>query len=256
MENEAFFLLWLSLLKGIGPVTAHKLLNQHMTAQNIFENKNEIGIIKKVPNMVLAYEEANKIVDLCDKQKIKLLTYGSEVYPSFWKEYDDFPIVLYTKGQKLDNIFHCVGIVGARRCTENGKQQAINICQKAIKEEYVVVSGMAKGVDSYAHTACIKNSGKTIAVLGNGVDICYPSEHKYLYDAICDSGMIISEYLPGIRPSRYNFPKRNRIIAGMSEKIYVIEAGHKSGTASTVDASIKYGKKVKFINCYGREENE
>lgn len=256
MENEDFYLLWLSLLNGIGPVTAHKLLNQYISAQKIFENKNEIGVIEKVPNKILAYEETSKIVELCNKQKIKLLTYGSSLYPNSWKEYDDFPIVLYTKGQNLEDISRCVGIVGARRCTENGKQQAINICQKAVNEEYIVVSGMAKGIDSYAHTACIKNSGKTIAVLGNGVDICYPPEHKFLYDAICDSGMTVSEYMPGIRPSRYNFPNRNRIIAGMSETIYVIEAGRKSGTASTVSAAEKYGKKVNYFNCYGRKENE
>lgn len=254
MENEEFCLLWLSMLKGIGPVTAHSLLSQHITAKRIFQNMNEIALVESAVNKYIACEEAKRVIDLCDKRGIKLLTYSSSFYQDSWKKYSDIPIVMFTKGQTQLNMSRCVGIVGARRCTENGKLKAINICQKAISKSYIIVSGMAKGIDSYAHTACIKNQGRTVAILGNGVDICYPSEHRYLYDAICDSGMIISEYLPGTKANRYNFPRRNRIIAAISEELYVIEAGQKSGTMSTVEAAKKYEKKVNFIECYGRKE--
>ena len=99
-------------------------------------------------------------------------------------------------------------------------------------------------MDSYAHTSAIKSGGQTIAVLGNGVDICYPKEHRNLYEAICDNGAIVSEYAPGTIPQRYHFPRRNRIIAAFSEEIYVIDAGGRSGTKSTVEAAVRYGRGV------------
>jgi DNA processing protein len=106
---------------------------------------------------------------------------------------------------------------------------------------------MAKGIDSYAHTAALKTQGYTIAVLGNGVDIGYPMEHDRLYEEIARLGCVLSEYPPGTAPREYNFPRRNRIIAALSDTLYVVDAGRHSGTESTIENSRKYGREVVIV---------
>ena len=112
------------------------------------------------------------------------------------------------------------------------------------EKQTAVISGMAKGVDSYAHTACLKAKGYTVAVLANGLDICYPSEHEKLKECIENKGLVISEYPPGIRPTKYTFPKRNRLISAWSDELIVVAAGKKSGALITADYSKKYGRKI------------
>lgn len=123
---------------------------------------------------------------------------------------------------------------------------AIELAETLSDQEITIVSGMAKGIDSYAHTACLKNGGYTIAVLGNGLDICYPSEHKKLMEQIERNGLLISEYEPGIRPQKINFPRRNRIIAAFSDEIIVIEAKKGSGALITAQCGEKYHRRVKI----------
>lgn len=106
---------------------------------------------------------------------------------------------------------------------------------------------MAKGIDSYAHTAVLKNGGYTVAVLGNGLDQCYPGEHQNLMECIIRQGMVLSEYPPGTPPYRYNFPRRNRIIAALLEELYVIESGSRSGARTTVEYCEKYGHRVFWV---------
>lgn len=137
-----------------------------------------------------------------------------------------------------------VAIVGARRCTASGKEKAVKLAYKAVTSGEAVISGMAKGIDSYAHTACLKTGGYTVAVLGNGLDICYPDEHRLLQQRIEENGALISEYEPGVQPQKVFFPCRNRLIAAFSKKIYIIEAGFKSGALITGDYGQKYGRHV------------
>lgn len=115
-----------------------------------------------------------------------------------------------------------------------------------VEHHYPVISGLAKGVDSYSHTAAINHGGFTIAVLGFGIDYCYPPEHKKLKEAIAETGLLISEYPPGTPPERYHFPQRNRIIAGLSDILYVIDIGKSSGTKTTIQAAERYGKTICF----------
>ncbi|MDY3714362.1 MAG: DNA-processing protein DprA, partial [Blautia sp.] len=110
-------------------------------------------------------------------------------------------------------------------------------------------SGMAKGIDSYAHTACLKSGGYTVAVLGNGLDICYPCEHRKLMEQIAEKGLLISEYPPGIRPAKYRFPCRNRLISAWSDKMIVVAPGKGSGALITAEYEKKYGRKVEVIYC-------
>ena len=127
--------------------------------------------------------------------------------------------MLYYQGCFAD-LSYSVGIVGARRCNQEVKKQCVQITQSYVRQGIPVVSGMTKGIDACAATVCINEGGYTIAVLGNGLDICYPSEHQLLMDKIREKGLLISEYPPGTRPTRYNFPKRNRLISVWSDKEY------------------------------------
>ena len=126
-----------------------------------------------------------------------------------------------------------VGIVGARRCTQEAKQQVVDLAQKLVSANVTIVSGMAKGIDAYAHTVCLKSGGSTVAVLGNGLDICYPREHNKLMECIINNGLVVSEYPPGTPPTKYHFPKRNRLISAWSDQLYVIAPGKGSGGLTT-----------------------
>lgn len=137
--------------------------------------------------------------------------------------------------------------MGARRCSREGKERAILIAREAVADNALVISGMAKGIDSYAHTSALMHGGSTIAVLGNGPDICYPIEHAALMERIIETGAIVAEYPPGTKPRSYRFPMRNRLIAAMSDTLYVVDTGRNSGTTSTIENALKYKRQV--IQC-------
>ena len=195
---------------------------------------------------------AEEKLKLSESLGIGVVIREDTIFPDRFSNIKDMPVVLYTRGKLRINEFRdSTGIVGARRCTLNGKTIAIDIATDAVNNEIAVISGMAKGIDSYAHTAVIKSQGYTIAVLGNGPDICCPEEHSRLYQEIIGHGCILSEYPPGTLPRKYNFPKRNRLIAALSDKLYVIEAGRNSGTIITVEKCKQYGREV--LNCDGNK---
>lgn len=157
----------------------------------------------------------------------------------------DVPIVLYVRGKlKINEFEKSVGIVGARRCSQEGKQQAIRTAEREVLAGAAVISGMAKGIDSYAHTAALKNDGYTVAVLGSGPDVCYPREHERLYEEMITRGCVLSECLPGTEPRGYLFPRRNRLIAALSDEVHIIDVGRHSGTETTVEKCMEYGRKV------------
>ncbi len=250
----------LTLMKGLGPVTHNSMINAagdinacfHFDEDCLFSLFDKIGIGKTRIQTFLTHrkdtffqEAAGRIIQETLSSGINIVTRESSDYPSRFHGIDDMPVVLYQKGKLQINNFDCsVGIVGARRCSSEGKKNAIDIAYKEAKRNIAVISGMAKGVDAYAHTAAIKAEGYTIAVLGNGVDICYPKEHDRLYEKIAQTGCILSEYPPGTQPRQYLFPQRNRLIAALSDRLYVIDAGRNSGTRFTIASSIKYGRLV------------
>ena len=181
-------------------------------------------------------------------KKITLVTADDKAYSNRFSDIEDRPILLYTKGNLAINTFpSSVEVIGARRCTSEGKIKAIETTVNHVQNGAAIISGMAKGVDSYAHTAALKSGGYTIAVLGSGVNLCYPGEHRALYEMIAQKGCLLSEYPPGTHPATYRFPQRNRLIAALSDTLYVIDAGRHSGTESTVAACNKYGREVKGL---------
>lgn len=167
-----------------------------------------------------------------------------ERYPEQLRDIPDAPEQLYCIGDVTLLQTSMAAIIGSRKCSEYGKQTAMALGKALGLAGVTVVSGMAKGIDSFGHLGCLKHDGRTIAVMGCGVDVCYPAENRKLYEQICDEGLVISEYPPGTRPMPFMFPRRNRIIAGLSQVVTVVEAGHESGALITAALAEEFSREV------------
>lgn len=232
--------IWLSKLNGLGPIISKKLLKIFESPINIYNASKEDLLntqmlnIKQFETIIdsKSMEKELKILEECRKKDIKLLTYDNSLYPCKAKHLPKSPILLYYRGTILKNSIG-IGIVGSRRCTEYGKQVSIEASEFFARNNVPIISGMAKGIDSYAHTACLNSGGYTLAFLGNGVDICYPKEHIKLMERIIEKGAVISQYSPQTPPTPYNFPERNYTLTTWCEKLLVVEASEKSGALTT-----------------------
>ena len=167
-------------------------------------------------------------------------------YPKKLHRIYDKPILLYAKGNtKLLKSLKKISIIGSRNCSEYGKMVTQKLSYMLAKKDYTIVSGMAKGIDSYAHKGTLTAKGNTIAILGSGVNYIYPEENKRLYNKILEqNGLILSEYGIDTKPIPEYFPARNRLISGISDKILITEASRKSGTMITANFAIEQGKTV------------
>ena len=182
--------------------------------------------------------------ELKSKLKSKYITIFDDDYPESLKEINCPPFVLYYYGDLTLVNNKILAMVGMRECSEYGKNVASQLAGDLVKEGYTIVSGMAKGIDTYAHLGSVNANGKTIAVLGSGVDYCYPKSNESLYELLKQDHLIISEY-PGLtKPTKTTFPFRNRIVAGLSEGVVVVEAKRRSGTMITVGYALEQGKDV------------
>ncbi len=178
------------------------------------------------------------------KERIRIINREDRAYPGRLLEIPDPPENLYCIGDVKLLEEPSLAVVGSRKCSEYGKQAAMKIGGEAARNNLVVVSGMAKGIDSFGHLGALKAGGKTVAVLGCGVDICYPKENRKLYEQIAAEGLIISELPPGSEPAPYTFPRRNRIISGLSMATVVVEAGTNSGALITAETAAAQGREV------------
>lgn len=246
--------IWLSSIPYIGSITANRLIKIFGDPKAVYgaDAKDFCkvkGITQRQVSSILenrSLKYVYKIMEDCEKYNISILAQNDSRYPDRAKEPEDAPIVLYYKGC-IRNMENTVGIVGARRCTQEEKLQVVKLTETYVSAQAVIVSGMAKGIDSYAHTACLKAGGYTVAILGNGLDICYPSEHKKLMEHIVEKGLLISEYPPGTQPAQYRFPRRNRLISAWSDKLIVVAPGRGSGALITAEYEKKYGRAVEVM---------
>lgn len=182
------------------------------------------------------------------KYKVIKIDLNSKYYPEKLKNINGKPRELYCLGNLELLNYKSIAVIGSRNYSNYGKRAAMEFSYNLAKENICIVSGMARGIDSFAHEATLKAKGKTIAVLGSGLDVIYPKESIKLYeDIIKNDGLIISEYLLGTPPRKQNFPARNRIISGLSDGVLVIEARKNSGTNITVDFALEQGKDVFVI---------
>lgn len=182
--------------------------------------------------------------DRIHAQGITVLTWEDEGYPHRLKEIGQSPPVLYVRGELLPEDEWAIAIVGTRRVTHYGRQVAEEVAAAMAHNGITVVSGLARGVDAVAHQGALNAGGRTIAVLGNGVDRIYPPEHRRLAERIIDCGALISDYAPGTPPEGINFPPRNRIISGLSLGVVVVEAGERSGALITSGFAAEQGREV------------
>jgi len=242
MIDQRLYWIWLTGIPSIGPVMQKRLLKQFHSPEVIFrinprELEKILGIGPALVDRIVearSLEKSERILERMLKQNINLLTIENPLYPDKVKKISRAPVVLYYRGLIRENSMG-VGVIGTRQCTSYGKQVAIETAGFLAKHQVPVISGMAKGIDGYAHTACLKAGGYTMAFLGSGVDICYPREHQSLMEAIIQKGAVLSLYPPGTPIYPHHFHQRNFLISAWSSKLLVVEAGEKSGTWSTVN---------------------
>ncbi len=249
--RDTIYWIWLSERLGAGSKELLYLLENYSSPYEIYRaDEDEIGRLNIKDRTKLALSDKNmnaayEINDYCSLHGIGIVTYGSTGYPEKLKKISDPPTLLYFRGELPDtNDFLSVSIVGTRKMSEYGKRMAYKIAYELAASGAVVVSGMALGVDSVAACGAICGGGKTIAVLGSGIDVIYPSQHKKLYEIIAQNGAVISEYPPMSEPEASHFPVRNRIISGLSNGTLIVECSERSGALITADRASEQGRDV------------
>lgn len=250
MDN--IYLAALCALPGLGRAKLPELVQAFGSAQAVYEaDARELNATKLVKEEAVAIFLSKRRSDLpkkieyfCDQQGVRLLSYRDEDYPKSLLRIADPPLLLYVKGTLPRNNY-CIAVVGSRACTEYGKKAAKVFTKDLAERGIPIISGGARGIDTEAHDACLKAGGRTVAVLGCGLDIAYPEENVGLFERIVRSGgAVISEYAPGTRPLAQHFPARNRIIVGLSQGVLVAEARLKSGAIITANIAADEGREV------------
>ena len=252
MASENLYWIWLAERLGAGSRHFVPLIEKFASPFEVYNlPEDELVLSGCVPEDV-AHRLSNKnldraceIMDGCVKNNIGILSYSDKFYPSSLKTLQDPPAVLYYKGSLVEfDKKLCIAVVGTRKMSEYGKRAAYKIAYELGGADVVVVSGMALGIDSVAACGAITAGGKTVAVLGCGVDLAYPRQHSKLQRIIEEHGVVISEFAPGTAPAGVNFPIRNRIISGLSQGTLVVEADDKSGAMITARKALVQGRDV------------
>lgn len=251
LTQDIKYWVWISLLKKINPSTQKRLIDYCGSPEALWnldrQDLMEIPFIK--PNILKQLLDKDTrastdiIIEKMLQNNIRILTIYDDNYPLGLRHIYDAPVVLYVKGTIFsDEII--IGIVGSRHATRYGKDLAKRIGFELARNKVTVISGMARGIDTYSHLGAIEGRGRTIAVLGCGLDIVYPPENIEIMKEIEQRGALVSEYPPGEEPKPYNFPPRNRIISGASIGVIVVEAGEKSGSLITTNYALEQGREV------------
>jgi len=250
MDDKRYW-IGFNLIKGIGAVRMQALIQHFGDLEDAWKaspaDLAEAGLgVKVIERVIQAREEVDlgKLWEKIESQGIKILTWQDEAYPGRLKEIDQPPPVLYIRGEYLPDDLFAVAIVGTRRVTAYGRQITEEISSFLAANGITVISGLARGVDAIAHQSTLKAGGRTIAVLGSGVDKIYPPEHRGLAEQMMERGAIISDYALGTPPDASNFPPRNRIISGLSLAVVVVEAGETSGALITAEFAAEQGREV------------
>jgi len=249
-DLRRYWVAW-NLVKGIGAVRFRALLNAFGDPKSAWEASPEAlraaGLSEKLSANVAklrAQVALDKAWEQIQSRDIQVLTWDDEAYPRRLKEIDQPPPVLYLRGSLLAEDEWAVAIVGTRRATTYGRQVAHELSSVLARNGVTVVSGLARGVDSIAHQAAVNTGGRTIAVMGTGVEQIYPPENRRLAEQIMQQGALVSDYPLGTPPDGVNFPPRNRIISGLALAVVVVEAGLTSGALITASFAAEQGRDV------------
>lgn len=255
VEERAYWLAW-TRVSGVGPILLQRLQQHFGNLATAWEAKaQDLGAVEgfglQTINKVIRQRSQINPEQLLQKhqqQNPDFWTPADPNYPRLLQEIPSPPPILYYRGEVelTENLGQkpLVGIVGTRRPTEYGIRWTRRITMALVENGFTVVSGMADGIDTVTHAACLKSGGRTIAVLGTGVDVIYPHKNRELYKHILNQGLVVSEYPAKTPPDRKHFPRRNRIIAGLSRAVLVMEAPTKSGALITADYANEFGRDV------------
>ncbi len=251
--DERNYYLGFSLVNGIGPKTFNLLLKHFKSVEKAWNASSkglkEVGLGDK---LIIKFEKARSELNIKNylerlkQKKASFIALCDKEYPKLLKEIPNPPIVLFVRGDiSKVNLERTIGVVGTRKITNYGREVTKLFSFDLALNGFTVVSGLAMGVDAVASWSAIEARGKTIAVLGNGVDLCFPSSNEQLYDKILNgNGVIVSEFPLGQSPTLGSFPSRNRIIAGLSLGVLVTEGAKDSGSLITADYAFKFNRKV------------
>ena len=261
--------IWLSIIEKKNYTITRRLLDIYKTPEEIWKlSKKELEQLEVEEQMIQEMTNPNyrrivKAYILYMKEKnIQILTIKDEDYPYLLKQIYDPPSVIYIMGNKKILSQNGIAIVGSRNCSLYGQKIAKYLSYQLAKKGIHIISGLARGIDTFSHMGTLQAKGKTIAVLGSGLDVIYPPENAKLAEKIVESeGCLVSEYIVGTKPLGEHFPVRNRIISGLASGVVVVEASEKSGSLITVDFALEQGKNVYAIpgnitskNSYGTNE--
>jgi DNA processing protein len=246
---------WIALnsVRGLGPVRIKHLIERHATPEAVLnESPERIARTAGVPYAVAAQLASPALMEHAERQLDAARDGGAEVvalddgrYPLLLKEIFAPPPVLFVKGALDVFSLNALGVVGTRAPTQYGRRAAATIVRELVAANLTVVSGLALGIDSVAHEACLEAGGRTVAVLGCGIDRVYPGSNRGLTERIMDrGGALVSEFPMSLEPLKFNFPRRNRIISGLSAGVLVVEAGRKSGSLITASYALQQGRDV------------
>jgi len=252
MVDDAFYWLALSLTPGVGSILIKRLLDRFKTPEAIFHapmkellrieglGERVAGEIRKGPLEKAVEKELNLLKGLGGT----ILTFKEDAYPKRLRDIYDPPALLYVRGELKKEDELAVAIVGSRKTSLYGRWITEKVSQELARYGVTIVSGMARGIDSVAHKGAISGGGRTIAVLGCGVDVIYPSENRNLFHQIINQGAILSEFPMGSPPEGGHFPRRNRIISGLSIGVAVVQASAESGSLITAGYALEQGREV------------
>ncbi len=252
MAEEIFYWLALSLIPGIGSILIQRLLDQFKTPEAVFRAPmKELLQIEGLGKKVACEIQKGPLERVVEREYSllkevggKIITFKDDDYPKRLKDIYDPPALLYVRGELRREDELAVAIVGSRKTSPYGRWITEKIGQDLARHRVTVVSGMARGIDSVAHQGALQGGGRTIAVLGCGVDVIYPSENRNLFYQIIEQGAILSEFPMGSPPEGGHFPRRNRIISGLSMGVVIVQASSESGSLITAGYALEQGREV------------
>jgi DNA processing protein len=250
--EDLIYKIALTLIPGVGSVNGKSLVAYCGGVKAVFAEKKRAlmkipGIGEQTVNAIAnhnVFPRAEEELAFIEKYKISPLFYLDKEYPTRLKHCHDSPLLLFYKGTANLNAPKVVAMVGTRKATEYGRDMCRRIIEGLVEHNVLVVSGLAYGIDTWSHKSALDNSLDTVGVLGHGLDRVYPFANRSLAEKMFDSGGLISEYISNTTPDRENFPMRNRIIAGMSDAVVVVEAGATGGALITAEIANSYNRDV------------
>ena len=250
--DESIYKIALSQLEGVGSITAKRLVSYCGGLEAVFRAKRKTllkipgvgpGIAQSVLNF-RNFESAEREMQYCEENQIDVYLYSDGAYPQRLKQCEDSPVTIFSQGRVDLNGRRVLSLVGTRKPTTRGRELVEEFVSGLTGSDVIVISGMAYGIDGLAHKSSVKHQIPTVGVLAHGLDRVYPRVHSTLAREMLENGGLLSEFPTGTNPDRENFPRRNRIVAGLADATVVVESDRKGGSMITADLAFQYNREV------------